>query len=503
MSELHFPFLEAAVLVPLVGAAVIGWVRDSERAHRLAIVFSALTLLMAIGAWQDFAIIHAGETHPSVAHDRWDVLSQIIGDQVLVVDELTAPLLPMIALLYFLTILTTQKTKIRRFGFGLALTSEMLLLGAFASREPWLVVGLLSLGTIPPYFGLRHRGKPTRVYVVYMSLFVALMVLGWALVAADYDGATAPAWAFVPLMLAVFIRSGLVPFHTWMPDLFENASFGNALLLAAPIPGAYAAIRLIVPFAPDWVLECIAYVAVATAVYAAGMSLVQADLRRYFCYLFLSHSALVLVGLEIVTAVGLTGALCVWLSVGIAVAGLGLTLRAIEARFGRLSLSGYRGLYEHTPALALCFAIAGLASVGFPGTLGFVGTEMLLDGAVDTYPFVGAALLLAMCLTGISIVRAYFLLFTGSRHTSTVSLRVGWRERFAVIVLAGLLVGGGFYPQPGVASRHEAAERIRRDRAGLFNRSLEHYADQMPQDEQPTHFDPVARTVNVADRKVR
>src|SRR6185436_1418625 len=110
-----------------------------------------------------------------------------------------------------------------------------------------------------------------------------------------------------------------------------------------------------------------------TAVYAAGMGLVQREARRFFCYLFLSHSALVLVGLEIATPIGLTGALCVWLSVGLAQGGFGLALRSLESRTGRLSLVGFHGLYEHVPRLATLFLLTGLASVGFPGTFGFVG----------------------------------------------------------------------------------------------------------------------------------
>ena len=125
-----------------------------------------------------------------------------------------------------------------------------------------------------------------------------------------------------------------------------------------------------------------------TAVYAASMALVQREARRFFCYLFLSHSALVLVGLEMVTPIGLTGALCVWLSSCLALSGFGLTLRALEARCGRLSLAGFQGHYEHTPNLAMCFVLTGLASVGFPGTFGFVGTELLVDGAVEAYPHV-------------------------------------------------------------------------------------------------------------------
>lgn len=459
MPELHFPFIEAAVLVSLGGAALVGRVRDTVRAHRCAIAVSVLTLLCTLGAWQDFALVHAGASHPSVAHDRWDLLSKAFGAPPLVVDELTAPLLPMIALLHALTILATQKTKVRRVSFGLMLLSESILLATFACRDPWPLIGLLALGTLPAYLELRRRRKPARVYVLHMATFVGLLVLGRSLV--SFDGPRAHAlWVLVPLLLAVLIRGGLAPFHCWVSDLFEHAAFGPALLFVLPITGAYAAIRLLVPIAPDGVLRGIGLVAIATALYAAGMSLIQTEARRFFAHLFVSHAALVFVGLDVVTPIGLTGALCAWLSTILALGSLGLAIRALEARFGRLSLITHRGLYEQTPALAISFAVAGLASVGFPGTAGFIGMEMLLDGAVHTYPYVGVALLAATALNGISIVRAYFLLFTGTRHAPTVPLRAGFRERFAAVALAVLLLVGGLYPQPGVASRHEAAEHI-------------------------------------------
>jgi NADH-quinone oxidoreductase subunit M len=184
--------------------------------------------------------------------------------------------------------------------------------------------------------------------------------------------------------------------------------------------------------------------------------------------LFLSHSALVFVGLWMVTPLGLTGALCVWLSVGLALGGFGLTLRALEARCGRLSLADFQGLYDHTPNLAMCFVLTGLASVGFPGTFGFVGGELLVDGAVVTYPYVGVAVVLAAALNGIAIVQAYFLLFTGRQYFSSVSLRIRVRERYAVLTLAALILIGGLVPQPGVASRQEAAESILKSRADRF-----------------------------------
>jgi NADH-quinone oxidoreductase subunit M len=268
-------------------------------------------------------------------------------------------------------------------------------------------------------------------------------------------------------LIAVLVRCGIVPFHVWVTDLFEHATLGTALLFVTPMVGAYAAVRLVLPIAPDWVLRGMGLLSLVTAVYAAGMALIQREGRRFFCYLFLSHSALVLVGLEMVSSVGLTGALCVWLSVGLSMGGFGLTLRALEARRGRLSLANFQGLYEHAPNLAMCFVLTGLASVGFPGTFGFVGMEILVDGATVMYPHVGIAVVVAAALNGIAIVQAYFLLFTGTRYVSTVPLWLRARERYAVLTLAALILAGGFFPQPGVASRHNAAQEILQQRAAL------------------------------------
>jgi NADH-quinone oxidoreductase subunit M len=197
------------------------------------------------------------------------------------------------------------------------------------------------------------------------------------------------------------------------------------------------------------------------------MSLVQRDARRFFCYLFLSHSSLVLVGLEGVTPISLTGAICVWLSVSLALGGLGLTFRALEARLGRLSLADYQGLYEHTPNLAMCFGLTGLASVGFPGAFGFVGMELLVDGAVSAYPYVGVVVVLVAALNGIAVVRSFFLLFTGTRYFSAVSLQIRVRERYAVLALAALILIGGLFPQPVVTSCNRAAEMIQHERLAL------------------------------------
>src|SRR5262249_44527693 len=129
-----------------------------------------------------------------------------------------------------------------------------------------------------------------------------------------------------------------------------------------------------------------------------------------------------------------------------------------------LALTRYHGLYEHSPTLAVFFLTTGLACVGFPGTLGYIATECLVDSAALANPYIGIAVVGTAALNGIAVVRAYFFLFTGARHVSTVSLAIGLRERVAVLTLSALILGGGIYPQPGITSRHRAAEEILQDR---------------------------------------
>src|SRR5262249_26572655 len=321
-------------------------------------------------------------------------------------DTPSAPLVVVAALLHFLTALVTPRTKMRRFSFSWSLFSEAIRLATFSCQEPWVLIGLPAANAVPPLIELLNRGESPRTYVLHMALFLGLLVVGWAFVGSGDNHFAAPAWATACLLAAVLIRCGAVPTHCWVTDWFEHASFGNALLFATPLTGAYVAVRLVLPVASSWALHSICVVSLATAVYAAGMAVVQQEVRRFFAYLFLSHVSLVLVGLELHTLVSLTGALCLWFAVTLSLAGFGLTLRALEARYGRLSLNDFHGLYEHSPMLAVCFLVTGLASVGFPGTLGFVASELLVEGAIEASLPAGIAVVAASALNGIAVVRA-------------------------------------------------------------------------------------------------
>ena len=455
LIDLDLPFIELSILIPLIGAALVGRLRDAELSRRWTLFFSGLALLCTTATWLDFEHLGASQ-----ADDSWHLLARLFGQELLVLDRFSAPLLPIVALVYFLTALTTLRTKIRRFSFAWTLVSQAVVLATFSCQKPWGIVCLLSVNALLPWLELRSRGKHARVFAIYMGLFIGLMVAGQALV--DFEGVR-PVHSPVAmglLIAACLVRSGIAPFHGWATELFEQATFGTALLFVVPVVGAYAAIRLVLPLASEEVLHAAGLLGLLTSVYAAGMGLVQTDVRRMFCYFTLSHSALVFIGLASINPISLTGALCVWLSTSMSLAGLGLTLRALESRCGRLSLEDYQGLYEHTPNLASFFILTGFASVGFPGTFGFVGSVLLVDGAVEAYPHIGVVVVVAAALNSIALVRTYFLLFTGTHYVSSVSLKVRPSERYAVVALATLILIGGLYPQPNIVSRHRASEEL-------------------------------------------
>jgi NADH-quinone oxidoreductase subunit M len=290
-----------------------------------------------------------------------------------------------------------------------------------------------------------------------MTFFVVLLFLGQAFRLSGGESSGVSLAGILMLTWAVLLRSGAVPVHCWMTDLFEHATFGRALLFVTPMAGAYGVARLVLPVAPYWVLQAISLASLTTAVYAAGMALVQREARRFFCYLFLSHSSLVLVGLETATPIGLTGALSLWLSVAVSLTGFGLTMRCVESRTGRISLTNFHGLYQHVPMLAVLFLLTGLASIGYPGTAGFVGLELLVEGVIQAQPLEGAGVVIVAALNGLAVVHAYFRIFTGKPHVASIDLSIRPAERVSVLVLTALILGWGLYPQPIVTTLYHAA----------------------------------------------
>ncbi len=473
ISELHLPWLEMSIIVPLIAAMFCFRVQSQFTAQRVAIAASGVTFALTLGEWFDFSTLGTFS-----AQDSGSVVFMLFGSEFFVIDELTAPLLPKVSLLFGLTIIATMRSKAQRFSFGRTLQAEAIILAILSCTYVPLLIILLMISAILPWMEMRSRGADTRVYTICMTTHIGLLISGVLLLWLGGESSIFANIAACLLVLSAMIRAGIFPGHFWIVDMFEKSTFGTAILFVAPMTGAYVVMRMVLPAVPVWALHGVAILSLLTAVYAAGLALVQIEARRFFAYLFISHSSLVLAGLEIANPIGMTGALCIWLETGLSLGGLALILRAVEARIGRISLDQFHGLFDHVPHLGSLFLLTSLASIGFPGGLAFVGMELLVEGTVEVYPIVGAIIVLAAALNGVAVLRAYFRIFTGTRHIATVSLTARLSERIVAITLSLLILGVGIWPGSAIRSRYHAAEtllRIRKE-SGIESNTSHHIA---------------------------
>jgi NADH-quinone oxidoreductase subunit M len=460
MSDARLWLVALAALPALVIGASFLRV-DVERLRRLAVV-SAVAMLLA-------ALVIAVSPPLRALSIRSAALSWVPGGEaILRIDTLSAVLLPFAAGLWLLTVAVTPRAALDRGGLRRTALATLITLASFLT-ESAVVLLLLSVASVWTFLSAladpAHQYQ-RRVVAAYLGFSTLLFGLGVVLlIGPGVQNTTIETAGMWLIVIAALVRKGIVPFHAWVPEVFDQGRLGPAILFSAPQIGAYMTVVLIVPRASPDMLRMIAILALGTAVYGAALALVQTSARRACGYLFMSQSALVMAGLDCTSASALAGGLLVWLSAGLAFAGLARCVLVLETRRGRLDLTTYHGGYERMPLLAISFLAMGLACTGFPGTLGFVGQELLVDGAVDVFPVMGFAVVLASALTGLAVLRMYFSLFCGrSDPLAHSGLRFGLtrREAWTFVALVIALVGFGVAPRPLVDSRFAASDEILR-----------------------------------------
>jgi NADH-quinone oxidoreductase subunit M len=449
--------LLVALPTSVVGASFLRL--DVERLRRFAVA-CAISMLLAALAIAVTPSLHGLSIRSSV-------LTWVPGGEAIVrIDTLSEALLPFAAGLWLLTVAVTPRAALDRGGLRRTALATLVTLASFLT-ESAVVLLLLSVASVATFVsalpGVEQRHQ-RRIVTAYLGFSTLLFGVGVALlIGPGVRNRTIETAALWSIVIAALVRKGIAPFHAWVPEVFDHGRLGPAILFSAPQIGAYMTVVLIVPRASPEMLRTIAILALGTAVYGAALALVQTSARRACGYLFMSQSALVMAGLDCTSASALAGGLLVWLSAGLGFAGLARCVLVLEARRGRLDLATYHGGYERMPVLAISFLCMGLACTGFPGTLGFVGQELLVDGAVDAFPVLGFAVVATSALTGLAVLRMYLSLFCGRSDALAhpgLRFELTRREAWTFVALVIALVGFGVAPRPLVDSRFSASNAI-------------------------------------------
>jgi len=454
-------WLAALAAPPLAVVLGLGLGMEDERLRRLTVIaagamFAIAATLFVIPELHTFRIPWPKAVHP------------LLGASMLRSDAFSSALIPLPAALWLLTVAVTPRSRLDRTGLPRTALSTLATTMAFLTESPallmlfWAASVAMFLAALSPPDA--RRGQ--RVASAYLAVATVLLGAGVVLVTTDAVGNRGQQLGLWLIIAAALIRKGIFPFHAWIPEVFDRGRLSPAILFSAPQMGSYVVAVLVVPRASPGTLRMVATLALVTAVYGAALTLFQRDARRACGYLFVSQSALILAGLDCTGVEALGGALVLWISSALAFAGVARCVLVLEARRGRLDLTTHHGGYEQMPILAASFLVLGMACTGFPGTLGFVGEELLVEGAVGAFPILGFFVVAAVALTGLAVLRMYFSLFCGARGIN-VQLRLRRREAVVFGAAAAFLVLNGLVPGPIVASRLAASHALLSQRAAF------------------------------------
>ncbi len=248
-------------------------------------------------------------------------------------------------------------------------------------------------------------GGPRRVYAAIKfflytlagSVLMLLALLAMWFQAGTTDIATllhtqfAPAlqnWLFLAFLASFAVKVPMWPVHTWLPDAHVEAPTAGSVILAGVLlkMGAYGFLRFSVPMLPQasaTFAPMMFALSVVAVIYAALVALAQDDMKKLIAYSSVSHMGVVTIGIFTVNVQGVSGAIFQMLSHGIVSAALFLVVGVVYDRMHTHEIARFGGLADRMPKYALVFMVFMMASIGLPGTSGFVGEFLVIVGSLQ------------------------------------------------------------------------------------------------------------------------
>lgn len=190
------------------------------------------------------------------------------------------------------------------------------------------------------------------------------------------------------LLIGIGFKFGAVPFHMWVPDIYEGAPTPVALFLSsAPKIAAFAlAVRVLVEglgaLHPDW-QGMLVILAVLSIGLGNLVAIAQTNIKRMFGYSTISHVGFIFLGLLAGSQQGYAAAMFYTLIYALMSAGaFGILTILSRAGFDAENLEDLKGLNERDPWYAAMMALLLFSMAGVPPTVGFMGKLLVLEAVV-------------------------------------------------------------------------------------------------------------------------
>jgi len=261
-------------------------------------------------------------------------------------------------------------------------------------------------------------------------------------------------WLWIAFFASFAVKLPMWPVHTWLPDAHVQAPTAGSVILAGVLLklGGYGFIRFSLPMFPDGSLYFIPFMFVLSGVavvYTSLVALVQKDMKKLIAYSSVAHMAYVTFGLFSMNRQGIEGAMIVMLSHGLVSGALFLVVGVIYDRLHTREIAVYGGLSNNMPGYALLFMLFTMASVGLPGTSGFVGEFVSLLGTYQASSWAAIAGTTGIILGACYMLWLYWRICFGEARTPEAAAMpdLNIREWWCLAPIALAVLWMGVYPE--------------------------------------------------------
>ena len=476
---MSFPYLSTIIFLPVIGAIIIALLPNAtpRRIKRTAALFALVPFILSIALFFIFDRSLIG-TPQFVEQVSW--IPSIGVQYFLGLDGLSLPMLILTTMLGFIAVLVSWKIDLRaREYFVWLLVLETGILGVFCSLDLILFFLFWEVEIIPMYllitiWGTGRKEYSATKFVIYTLLGSALMLAGIlilysqmhtfdmvALAAMGIEAGISSLMAaaiFFLIFIGFAIKLPMFPFHTWLPDAHTDAPTAVSVILAGILikMGGYGMLRVCVSIFPETSQDyapLLVTLAVIGIIYGAAVTLRQTDLKRLIAYSSISHMGFVLLGIFALSQVSMTGATLQMFSHGLVTGLLFALVGLVYEKAHERSIPKLGGLARRMPIILVVFSVAGLASLGLPGTSGFAAEFLVFLGSFNSGVVPGIEIYTIIGILGIVLTAGYILwmlqrVFYGPPKEEYDGVPDANRlEMFTIFSMVAVIMLIGLYPK--------------------------------------------------------
>ena len=385
------------------------------------------------------------------------------------VDALSVAMLLLTAGLLMLVTLTSWEEKRQAAYFSLLMLFSGPIFGVFMTTNVLWFFMFWELTLVPMFFLVGVWGGERRIYAaikfflythvasmfMYVGFFLLYKQTGyWDITLIKETALVTPALIWWLMFVGFAAKLPAFPFHTWLPDAHVEAPSPISVLLAGVLlkMGAYGLIRFTVQLMPEATREYAVWmlmIGVLTALFAGFLAIYERHIKKMVAYSSISHMGLVLVAISTVTYDGLSAALYEMIGHALVISPLFLIAGWLHHSTHSWYLDEMGGIMKKAPYVSAIFILAGMAALGLPGTMGFVGELTIIVSAVKAYGWWIAAIAVTGLITAGYIIWAVRRSIHGemSPAVEKATFVMSRPEKTALTVFALLIVYFGVRPQ--------------------------------------------------------